>query len=548
MPTISQFREAAQAGGFLRLDTHDPNAVQRYGRGILGKVITWIHTKLHPGQVGEQNRAVMQSFVAAFRERYGEGFATMASGRLDLSGARPLSARTVRGLIQEGDRHRQTTAALNTLTREQFSIANNFGTRDFGWVWYQTVAAKGIQRGFSLELWNHARLSRGIAREIDQATRLGRHLVSNQEAEAIARRAVEKFISTKQTLLHHIDTMNLSEAEKTLLTDMVRRNEDISSPQQLDAIWSTREASSALITFLSQNPPPSREEIILKFNIFATTCDQALVSLIRLARETGKEFAGDEMLGFRDHVIQLALALAGRDQDKEASIYNLLTSPIMRELRDVLRAIKTGDFVDTQANVALASTLDHLLTVTIMQTASRLGKKPDHIHAALTTPLKVHTRQDIPEDIASTLRSVGFGTYDPTDLTSILGSPQGFKDFLEFSQTRYADENVLFWAQVQEFSVAAPDRKQHLAQSIIENFIRPGAPKDINIDGPLRNQILHAVQENHLDGVFDEAQEHIFHLMQNDILPRFLSSFSTPGKEHSHGTATYSACFSRPWP
>jgi hypothetical protein len=483
---------------------------------------------LHPGEVSAENQAVMQSFVEALRQRYGDDFADMASQRIDLSGAHPLSTRTVRTLIQEGDKHRAMIVSLNSLTEERFSISNNFGTRDFGWVWYQILAEKGIQQGFTLQDFTTEKLSKRIAKDIHDASGNGKRIVPDREAETIARNRVEKFITAKKSVMDHIGTMGLDEGNQRLLMDMVRRNEDITSPQQLDAIWATRNEAQALIAILKQDPPPSRSAVLNAMNRLFTTCHREIVPLRVLAKKSGRGFGGDELTTFFKHAIQLGMDIEGVGRSELNRIFTFLSSAPIKELSDVLSIINNGFLIlDSDEKLGVAGGLNELRATLIHHVGTRLGLGNEDIREVDKVPSQVENMWDIPPDLIGTLRTMGFDVYTPQDsMETILKSRSGFRDFTAFARTRSADENPLFWREVEQFNgIIDRDEKQKVAQSIVDKFIRDDAEMPINIDGNEREKIIDAVTNGRIDGVFDRAQQEILSLMSMNLKDAFAQRF-----------------------
>ncbi|BDV01934.1 hypothetical protein TDMWS_20190 [Thermodesulfomicrobium sp. WS] len=528
MPTtVDQFRSIAQTGGYLRHEAGEDSRLQRYGRGLFGKIVAWFRAKFHPGTVAAENRQVMQSFVTALRDCYGEYSTTLAKD-LDLSGATPLSARTVRSLIQAGEKHRSQIAGYNKLIQEQFSVSNLFGRRDFGKVWYDIVAEKGIRQGFSVEDFHHERLSLSIAAKIKWASEQGTRMVSEGEAEHIARREVEQFITRKQALLEHIGTMGLNERQQAVLTELVKKNEDITSQEQLDAIWQTHEAATAFINRLRQDPPPSRLEVLETFHTLSTVCYEHTKPLAELAKKQSQEFGGDNLMAMREYVIQLGMGLAGIQRDDAARIFHLLSSDAVKEMQKVLVSFLSGEFMPSPSEEIQSTNLNLLREVTLIIAGKRIGKSEEDIQRALTVSEAPTHMRDIPGDLFDALKSLGFDLYRADDpLSGILQSERGFEDFVTFSEKKQAEENPLFWKAVENFrGITDEEKKQEAARAIVDDFIKPGGPHEINIDGAERQAILDAVAENRLDGVFDRAQDHILTLMEQNFHQDFAQWFA----------------------
>ena len=61
--------------------------------------------------------------------------------------------------------------------------------------------------------------------------------------------------------------------------------------------------------------------------------------------------------------------------------------------------------------------------------------------------------------------------------------PSRCDEFLEFMKSVHSEEHLLFWKDVEEFkSIRDTDLLVQKAESIIQEFLQPGAPHQINVD------------------------------------------------------------------
>ena len=83
-------------------------------------------------------------------------------------------------------------------------------------------------------------------------------------------------------------------------------------------------------------------------------------------------------------------------------------------------------------------------------------------------------------------------------------------------------ENLQFLQDVGDWK---GNQNNKLAQLIVEKYIEAGSPREVNIDGPTKDELIAAVteaEENPVAGdVFDAAYGKIRHLVETDVLPRF---------------------------
>nr|XP_061791181.1 regulator of G-protein signaling 21-like [Nerophis lumbriciformis] len=96
--------------------------------------------------------------------------------------------------------------------------------------------------------------------------------------------------------------------------------------------------------------------------------------------------------------------------------------------------------------------------------------------------------------------------------------------FHSYLQSEFSDENIEFWLACQNFrATASQDNLQWKAKDIYKEFIQPTACKEINVDHHIREEITKSLDKPSLT-CFDEAQKHVYLLMERDSCPRFLQS------------------------
>ena len=106
---------------------------------------------------------------------------------------------------------------------------------------------------------------------------------------------------------------------------------------------------------------------------------------------------------------------------------------------------------------------------------------------------------------------------------AVLDHPALLEAFTQFSVKEWSVENVLFYQAVKEYQdrfEASSQGTLSKAQHIIEDYIRQGAPLEINIDHTVRAPIMEA-RNNPPANVFDAAQTHIFNLMRDDTFAKW---------------------------
>ncbi|XP_068808605.1 regulator of G-protein signaling 13 [Struthio camelus] len=125
-------------------------------------------------------------------------------------------------------------------------------------------------------------------------------------------------------------------------------------------------------------------------------------------------------------------------------------------------------------------------------------------------------------------------------ITSKYG-PMIYKTYLE---TEHSDENITFWLACEAYKKITSQRKRiSVARKLFTIYIQPQAPKEINIDSPVRKMIIRNLHEP-TDSCFDEAQRIVYMHMERDSYPRFLESKFYQKLKHSLQTNSNNSMFS----
>jgi len=109
-------------------------------------------------------------------------------------------------------------------------------------------------------------------------------------------------------------------------------------------------------------------------------------------------------------------------------------------------------------------------------------------------------------------------------LTELLSDPLGLQEFTNFLSKEFSHENIRFWLAVTKHRYGAAEGVSGRVESIYEEFLKPGAPCEVNIDG----KTMEETQEQRMKPsryTYDTACEHVFTLLlKKDCYPRFLRS------------------------
>ncbi|XP_070688367.1 regulator of G-protein signaling 21 [Pempheris klunzingeri] len=109
-------------------------------------------------------------------------------------------------------------------------------------------------------------------------------------------------------------------------------------------------------------------------------------------------------------------------------------------------------------------------------------------------------------------------------LEKLLRDKKYLAAFRAFLQSEYSEENIEFWLACEDFrSTVSLDELGWKAEEIYKEFIQPTACREINVDHHIKEKIKESLEKPSLS-CFDEAQKHVYVLMERDSCPRFLHS------------------------
>jgi len=110
-------------------------------------------------------------------------------------------------------------------------------------------------------------------------------------------------------------------------------------------------------------------------------------------------------------------------------------------------------------------------------------------------------------------------------INELLKDPIGHDQFLKFLDKEYSSENLRFYEACIQLRFHTPQKDVfNRVKEIYNEFLSPGAYYSINIDQRVMNLTKNNMVNYPNRYTFDEAQDHIFNLMNRDTYARFLRS------------------------
>ncbi|CAG9860594.1 unnamed protein product [Phyllotreta striolata] len=109
-------------------------------------------------------------------------------------------------------------------------------------------------------------------------------------------------------------------------------------------------------------------------------------------------------------------------------------------------------------------------------------------------------------------------------MEELVSDPTGLQEFTNYLRKEYSHENIRFWMAVQDLRRSAQSQIAWKVQEIFDEFLAPGAPCEINIDGKTMEKVQQEMKTP-TRFTFDSAQEHVYTLLlKKDCYPRFIRS------------------------
>ncbi|XP_068599444.1 regulator of G-protein signaling 21 [Brachionichthys hirsutus] len=109
-------------------------------------------------------------------------------------------------------------------------------------------------------------------------------------------------------------------------------------------------------------------------------------------------------------------------------------------------------------------------------------------------------------------------------LEKLLKDKKHLAAFHSFLRSEFSEENIEFWLACEDFkATASTGDLRWRAEEIYREFIQPVARREINVDHHIREKIRTCLTNPGLS-CFDEAQKHVYLLMERGSCPRFLQS------------------------
>ncbi|KAL0842235.1 hypothetical protein ABMA28_014393 [Loxostege sticticalis] len=109
-------------------------------------------------------------------------------------------------------------------------------------------------------------------------------------------------------------------------------------------------------------------------------------------------------------------------------------------------------------------------------------------------------------------------------IDELVSDPTGLQEFTSFLRKEYSHENIRFWLAVMDLRRSSTKQIPKKLEEIYEEFLKPGAPCEINIDGATAERVNEGLRSGSRYAL-DHAADHVYGLLlKKDCYPRFVRS------------------------
>ncbi|XP_059057084.1 uncharacterized protein LOC131850749 isoform X2 [Achroia grisella] len=109
-------------------------------------------------------------------------------------------------------------------------------------------------------------------------------------------------------------------------------------------------------------------------------------------------------------------------------------------------------------------------------------------------------------------------------IDELVSDPTGLQEFTSFLRKEYSHENIRFWLAVMDLRRSSTKQIPKKLKEIYEEFLAPGAPCEINIDGATAERVAEGIRSGSRFAL-DHAAGHVYGLLlKKDCYPRFVRS------------------------
>ncbi|XP_063359398.1 regulator of G-protein signaling 9 [Cydia amplana] len=109
-------------------------------------------------------------------------------------------------------------------------------------------------------------------------------------------------------------------------------------------------------------------------------------------------------------------------------------------------------------------------------------------------------------------------------IDELVSDPTGLQEFTSFLRKEYSHENIRFWLAVMDLRRSSVKQIAKKLEEIYEEFLKPGAPCEINIDGATMDRVVEDMRTGSRYAL-DHAADHVYSLLlKKDCYPRFVRS------------------------
>ncbi len=314
--TIRDFQTAIQTGGDI-LKGRAQDSLKATGTGFKGTLVRWFSSSSKA-----DNRGVMDNFVNAIRNQYGDECGTMA--KTLLAGLRetgkPLTSMLASNVLNVVRMEKQKIEAHNNgLVDRLFANRDQLSDKSLDHI-FALAAEEANFDGISPEKMDLENLKYTILDKIKTLSNENKTPLSMAQILDTAKSTIKEQLQAKKAIIDSFNKPEISQEKQALIKEIVLKNDFITSPSQIqEALGLVNDFKGALVACNKEAMTTTE-----MFNVFHGVMKNYQDALNRLNPDPNHPSIAPE--NFISFALELSLKTSGLSRENLQQIFQTLTS------------------------------------------------------------------------------------------------------------------------------------------------------------------------------------------------------------------------------